>query len=337
MGKSKRVVMIVFGVLLSLMISFFVYALSVTYATNLDYNKLIDNNGTVLVFDKDNNLTAELNFGGENVSLNSLHDYTKNAFIAIEDKRFYSHNGIDLRGIVRATINNLKAFSYKEGASTITQQLIKNTHLSSDKTINRKLKEFKLALLIEQKYNKDQILEMYLNQIYFGNNAYGIESASKKFFNKSASDLTLNESALLAGIIKAPKYYSPFTNFKNAIERKNVVLKNMLEQNYITNDDYNNAINETLIIKANDNYESLFIKEIKNQLAELIKDDPYSLQNCKVYTEFDKEKQAILENEINKIDFDCKKISWLQWPVMLCKNTVHPHRLLNRLLYMLLQ
>lgn len=174
--------------------------------------------------------------------LDALHDYTYNAFVTVEDKRFYSHNGIDYKRVAGAIVHNLKSGNYKEGASTISQQLIKNTHLNNNKTINRKVNEMLLARELEKNYSKHDILEMYLNTIYFGRNAYGIESAANVYFNKSARDLTLSESAILAGMIKAPNTYAPDKNAEKCLSRRNSVLKIMYAQNAINEEQYNEAL-----------------------------------------------------------------------------------------------
>ena len=165
---------------------------------------------------------------------NEIPDNLKYAFIALEDKRFYDHNGFDTYRIAGAMAKNIAKGGAVEGASTITQQLIKNTHLTFEKTISRKLKEIALAQKLEQMYTKDEILSMYLSVIYFGNGAYGVKTASKAYFGKDVAELTLGECATLAGIIKSPTKYSPKNNIENALHRRNIVLNAMYEQGYIT-------------------------------------------------------------------------------------------------------
>ncbi|MBO5712789.1 MAG: transglycosylase domain-containing protein, partial [Clostridia bacterium] len=183
-----------------------VYFFIVNQGVYLDTSKLTKNTLVYEFYDANNTLFYKQNGkNGENyVELSTLNDYTINAFISIEDKRFYSHNGVDVKRILGAILSNVKALKIKEGASTISQQLIKNTHLSSEKTLKRKLNEIYLTMQLENRYTKNEILEIYLNTIYFGGGAYGINDASKLYFNKNASDLTLNESATFAGLIKAP-------------------------------------------------------------------------------------------------------------------------------------
>lgn len=155
------------------------------------------------------------------------------AIVATEDHRFYNHSGFDFEGILRATLVNMQAGGYAEGASTITQQLIKNLFLSQDKNIARKAEEFILAVDMELRYSKDEILEMYLNSIYFGSGAYGIGPAAKTYFGKPPANLSLAEASLLAGIPNAPSLNSPYVNFAAAKQRQAVVLGAMVKYNYI--------------------------------------------------------------------------------------------------------
>jgi penicillin-binding protein 1A len=168
------------------------------------------------------------------VSLRVIPDYLKQAVIATEDRQFYDHPGFDLRGVLRALIKNIRAGDYVEGASTITQQLAKTLFLTSRKTIMRKLKEAFLAFQIERRYTKNEILELYLNQVYFGSGAYGVEAASQVFFGKSVRELTLAECALIAGMPKSPTRYSPLINQPLALKRRAVVLQQMARNGLIT-------------------------------------------------------------------------------------------------------
>lgn len=156
-----------------------------------------------------------------------------NAFVALEDKRFYKHKGYDPVRMAGAFFNNLKSRSLKEGASTITQQLVKNTHLTHQKTISRKLKEIAIASNLEKEYSKDEILAMYLSVIYFGNGAYGAKQAARLYFDKDIEDLTLEECASLAGTVKNPKKYSPFSDSNDCVARRNLVLSVMRNEGYI--------------------------------------------------------------------------------------------------------
>jgi penicillin-binding protein 1A len=155
------------------------------------------------------------------------------AIVAIEDHRFYNHGGFDVEGILRAALVNLQTGSLQEGGSTITQQLVKNLFLTQDRTFARKVEEFFLAIIMESSYSKEEILEMYLNTIYFGAGAYGIGEASQVYFAKPPQDLTLGEATLLAGLPRAPSVYSPYTDITAARERQSVVLATMVRQGLI--------------------------------------------------------------------------------------------------------
>ncbi|WP_335387072.1 transglycosylase domain-containing protein [Neobacillus drentensis] len=184
----------------------------------------------------------------EGVSIKQVPDSMKNAIIAIEDHRFYQHSGVDLIGTSRALIRDLKAGGMVEGGSTITQQLTKNTLLTSQKTLNRKMEEVFLALQIEREYSKPEILQMYLNQIYFGNGAWGIKTAASKYFAKEVNDLSISESALLAGLIKAPSALNPYEHMEKATERRNLVLAQMKKQGFISSQQYENAKHEKVVL-----------------------------------------------------------------------------------------
>jgi len=176
---------------------------------------------TSRVYSDKNRLLAE--FYVENrtpVSLSGVPDQLIQALIATEDTRFYKHRGLDLRGIARATYRNIRAGRIVEGGSTLTQQLAKILFLTPERSYDRKLKEIVLALKIEQRYTKREILSLYLNQIYFGSGAYGVEAAARIYFKKSAKDLNLTECALLAGLPRSPKHYSPFKEPGQALGRR---------------------------------------------------------------------------------------------------------------------
>jgi penicillin-binding protein 2A len=160
-------------------------------------------------------------------SIDQIPDHVQQAFVSIEDRRFYDHAGVDFKSVVRAVARDIIAMEKKEGASTITQQVAKNLFLTNEKTWMRKTKEVMAAIYLEQQYSKDQILELYLNEIYFGNGLYGVETASKYFFSKSAGELTVAEGAMLAGLAKAPNGYSPIEHPERALERRNAVLHSM--------------------------------------------------------------------------------------------------------------
>ncbi|MCZ8522911.1 MULTISPECIES: transglycosylase domain-containing protein [Paenibacillus] len=176
------------------------------------------------------------------VPLAQMPEHLRNAVIAVEDRRFYEHKGFDVWSISRALLRDLRAGSMKEGGSTITQQLAKNLFLESDKTLTRKAKELGYAVKINFTYSKDEILELYLNSIYLGEGRYGVEGAAQQYFGKSVKDLTLEECALLAALPKAPTAYSPVKNPDKALERRNLVLSLMKEQNFISEAAYTAAV-----------------------------------------------------------------------------------------------
>lgn len=204
------------------------------------------------VCDEENNNVDLAIFGDKQLDISTLPSHVKNAFIAVEDKRFYSHSGVDYKRMAGALLKNIKSRKFSEGASTITQQLIKNTHLSREKTVTRKMKEIKLAIKAEKVFSKDKILEEYLNTIYFGNGAYGIENASELYFSKPAKDLSIAESATLAGVINAPRIYDPILNQERCKERRNLVLKLMQNQNYISFEEYEKNAKTPINIVKND-------------------------------------------------------------------------------------
>lgn len=175
------------------------------------------------------------------VSIEKIPENLINAIITIEDRNFYSHSGVNIKAILRAIIHDIKAGSFKQGASTLTQQLAKTLFLTSEKSVVRKIKEAILSLQIERRYTKDEILELYLNQIYLGSGAYGVEAASQTYFGKSVTDLTLAEAALIAGLPKAPSVYSPIQNPNLAKKRRHLVLQQMVETKNITPEEYSSA------------------------------------------------------------------------------------------------
>lgn len=288
------------------------YAFAIVKDAKLNDTKLTKNTVKYTFYDCDNNeIDANLLKSNNFIKLSSLKKHTINAFIAIEDRRFYEHNGIDYKRIIGASLENVKSMSLKEGASTISQQLVKNTHLSSEKTFKRKLAEFKITRQLEKNYSKDEILEMYLNTIYFGHGAYGINNASLTYFNKSASNLTLNESAVLAGIIKAPSKYSPKINYENCFNRKNLVLKCMKDCNFITESEYikNKSEKITLCEENSSAFIQNYIDAVKCEFENLGL-NPYQNLEVKIYTALDVNAQKYLselsvENEPN---YDRKQI-----------------------------
>ena len=293
-------------IILSGAIVFGVYYLIVTAGVNLEEEKLLDLKSSVEICDDSGASVTNFSGGKTVTEFKDIPQNLINAFIATEDKRFYSHNGVDIRGIARAVFNDIKSFSFKEGASTITQQLIKNTHLSNDKTVNRKLKEIKLALELERRYTKDMILETYLNTVYFGNGCYGVTSACERFFGIRPEELSLAQCAALAGTVKAPSRYSPASSLEKNNERKNVVLKSMKEQNYITDSEYKNAVSETVTsIKDGNDTEKTYFSLVLKEIDGILGDFPYDKGKIKVYTFYSPVLQHGLD-EIEESEYDFK-------------------------------
>ena len=226
------------------------------------------------IYSADKQLLAELySEKRDPVPLDSIPAYLKAALIATEDRKFYSHSGLDLKGIARALIKDILAGEFVEGASTITQQLAKTLFLTSRKTMVRKIKEAILAFQLERRYTKDEILELYLNQVYFGSGAYGVKSAAKIFFNKSVRDLSLAECALIAGMPKSPSRFSPLINEGLALKRRNIVLSQMRATGIINAKDYNHALAEKIRIgnkSKNLARTPYFVEYIKKQLEDLL-------------------------------------------------------------------
>ncbi len=299
MRKIITALFLVLGIIFILFLSLILIVNVYLSDVKLNKNKLVDLKRTISFYDADGNLFAEKSNGVCVTDITGINNCTKKAFVAIEDKRFYEHNGVDYRSMARAIKNNLLNLSIKEGASTISQQLIKNTHLSSEKTLKRKLSEVKLAKELEKNYSKDEILEMYLNTIYFGNNCYGITTAAKSYFNKATNELNLNESAMLAGLIKAPSLYSPNKNIEKCNKRKNVVLKEMYNQGYINKEEYDKNLSTDITITNYDNkaiYDYVYLTS--TYIDQILSDSPYSKINLNIYTYYNQKLQQILKNTI---------------------------------------
>ena len=279
------------------LISFSVWSDSLT----VDKSLLPMANNLPTFYDIDGN---EIEYQSDNhLKPDEIPDNLKNAFIALEDKRFYKHNGFDTYRIAGAIAKNIAKGGVVEGASTITQQLIKNTHLTFEKTMSRKANEIALATKLEQMYTKDEIIAMYLSVIYFGNGAYGVKSASKLYFDKDVNDLTLAECATLAGIVKNPNKFSPKNYPENCKNRRNVVLDVMQEQGYITNSQMINASNENISIVTNKKGEisKFFINLAIDDVCKKLDITKHQLNNSgyKIYTTYSPKVQEILYENSN--------------------------------------
>ena len=251
------------------------------------------------------------------LSIGEIPEQVQEAFIAIEDERFRKHRGFDTLGLGRALLVNIRERSFSQGASTITQQLIRNTLLGQEKTIKRKVQEVWLALKLERIKSKDEILEMYLNRICFGNAIYGIEAASQAYFNKSVSKLDLAEAALLAGIVRSPAYYNPFNDKEAAMSRMKLVLGNMERLKFITREEHDQAVAKKMKFAkpTTVTYPHPYFIDyvIHHELVEILENMPeYNTRETayeaiyngglKVYTTMDRKYQKKMEKVINRTD-----------------------------------
>lgn len=223
------------------------------------------------IYTADGHLIGE--FGEERravVHIQDVPDVMKNAILAAEDERFYQHNGIDAQGLIRAAMSNFIGGGKRQGASTITQQVAKNFFLSSEKTYTRKLYEALLAFKIEHNLSKDQIFELYINQIFLGQRAYGFAAASQIYYGKPLKDLTVAEAAMLAGLPKAPSAFNPVVNPKRAALRQKYVLRRMEELGFITDKQHEEALKQALVVKRETNefpVHAEFVAEMARQIA----------------------------------------------------------------------
>lgn len=268
----------------------------------LDLRKIYTSEETLLITDRDGAIVSRL-YREENrvsVSAQSLPAHVRNAFLAAEDARFYSHPGFDLIRIAGAALHDLRAGSYVEGASTITQQLIKLTHLSSEKTLDRKVDEAILSYRLEQLLSKDEILTCYLNRVYFGGGYYGVEAAAQGYFGVPASELTLSESALLAGVLKSPATYAPHLRPEASVGRRGVILDLMVEYGMITEAEAAAAKAEPLVLVSDTQKQkhNSYIDLCITEACKLLNCDLDTLltSGCTVETAMDPNAQAIAEN-----------------------------------------
>lgn len=201
-----------------------------------------ENSKPIYIYDDKETLISSDSLYYEYCSIQEVSPEIIHAVISIEDKDFYTHPGISIPRIFSSIYQNMKNGSIISGASTITQQYIKNTYFTNEKTFSRKINEIAYALELEKKYTKDQIMEAYLNTVLFGSNIYGIKMAARYYFNKSPKEITTNEAAILAGMIQLPNHYNPLRNPEAATTRKNLVLRRMWEENYITEEKYKELI-----------------------------------------------------------------------------------------------
>jgi len=256
------------------------------------------------VYSADKEILAELFLEKRDpVPLQIIPRDLKAALIATEDRKFYQHSGVDIKGIARAIIKDILAGGFVEGASTITQQLAKTLFLTPRKTIVRKIKEAILAFQLERRYTKDEILELYLNQVYFGSGAYGVKSAAEIFFGKPVQELSLAECALIAGMPKSPSRYSPLVNIDLARKRRNIVLKQMLDVEVVTREQFEQAFNSAIELGAgrkNLNRAPYFVEYIQKSLEEPLGASQLYKGGISVYTTLDLDLQEAAQAAVDE-------------------------------------
>ncbi|WP_029757864.1 transglycosylase domain-containing protein [Fusobacterium nucleatum] len=277
-----------------------------------------------IIYDKNNNVVDTLSVEArEVVKLEDISPYVKDAFLAIEDKQFYSHHGLNFKGITRAVLTTFVKGRATQGGSSITQQLAKNAFLTPEKTFSRKVKEAILTYQIERTYTKDEILERYLNEIYFGSGSYGIRNAAEQYFKKNVKDLNIAESALLAGIPNRPTKYDPNRNLENALSRQKIILKEMYRDGRITKEQYDEALAYKFELENEDNVKNvpantsiIYNKRTKNTyknpelttivedyLAEIYDEEQIYTSGLKIYTTIDLDYQKVAKDTFNSYEY----------------------------------
>lgn len=267
--------------------------------------KVYDRTGEILLYDLNQNVRQET------VPFEKISQHIKDATIAIEDEQFYKHHGIEFASIVRAIWVNAKTMSFSQGGSTLTQQVIKNNLLTTDKKISRKIKEWVLALKLERTMPKDDILNLYLNSTPYGGPIYGVEQAALSYFGKRASDLSVTESAYLAAMGKAPSYYSPYGSHPDKLEaRKNLVLQKMKDNGFITQSEYDASMKEKVVFKAPENRNIKaphFVMYVKQYLEEKYGEETVKSGGLKVVTTLDYELQSKGEEIVKRFALSNEK------------------------------
>ncbi len=294
-----------FGVIGFVSIIVYVYILSLQLPSTDEFSKF-KYTEPMVVYDAKGNIIAEL--GAERrypISIEQMPPYVYQSVVAVEDARFYEHSGIDPLGIARAMVSNIKAGKMVEGGSTLTQQLVKVIYLSPERKVKRKIKEAIIAYRLDKELSKDKILELYLNQVNFGRGAYGIQAAAINYFGKEdVKDLTIAEAAMIAGIPKGPSIYAPHLNMKRAVARRNHVLKRMLEVKYITQEEYNAAVNETVKLSESIplrlRHAGYFMDFVHKYIEEDLKIEDAQNKGIKVFTTLNLDYQIAAEDALIK-------------------------------------
>ena len=301
MKKLKLFFKISFFVFLSflvLYIGIYVYAF---FSPKLELTNL----GKVFIYDQNENMIYQGSGSSDWISLDDISTNLKNAVISVEDKNFYSHHGFDYLRIIKAFLSLIKNQSITEGASTISQQYIKNMYLTFDQTWSRKIEEAFLTIELEVHYSKDNILEGYLNTINYGEGNYGIEDASRYYFNKSSKDLTLEEAIMLAGIPKNPSNFNPVSDYDECIKRAKIVAKTMVKNGYLTEKQEQSLFQNKIEIYGkrtqNNSQMIMYYQDAVLNELEQIKEVPKSLMESgglKIYTAFDMDAEKTMEENI---------------------------------------
>ena len=287
-------------------LSIFIFYLGINIYAFISPNLNITNNGTYYLFDNQDALVFQGSSTSSWVNFENIDNKLIDAVISIEDKKFYNHFGFDVLRIGKAMVTNVKTGHIVQGASTITQQLVKNLYLEFDKTWERKFKEAFLTIITEIQYDKNTILEAYLNTINYGNGNYGVSNASRYYFNKEVSNLTLEEAIILAGIPKSPNKYNPVSNYNESINRAKIVAKSMLTNEFIDKKTYDNLNFDDVFIYGKNNEKNLqmlmyYQDAVYKELEELgINKEILEKGSLKIYTNLDIEKQTSLEKNILK-------------------------------------
>jgi 1A family penicillin-binding protein len=261
---------------------------------------------TSIIYDRTGEHELYRMYGEENrkvVAHAEIPDHMRHATIAAEDDNFYNHKGIDFYGILRALQKNVSTGGLAQGGSTITQQLVRNTFLSREKTIKRKFTEIVLAVKVERHYSKDEILDFYLNEVPYGSNAYGVQAAAEVFFGKNAADLTLDEAALLAALPKATTYYSPYgNNVEDLIARQRAIIERLANLGLYSTEDVEVALSEDTLAKLNEFHEEIdaphFVFYVREQLEQMYGEDVLRRGGLKIYTTLDYDMQKRAEEDV---------------------------------------
>ena len=277
-----------------------------------------------IIYDKNNNVVDTLSVESREIAkLEDISPYVKDAFLSIEDKQFYSHHGLNFRGITRAVVTTFLKGRPTQGGSSITQQLAKNAFLTPEKTFSRKVKEAILTYQIERTYTKDEILERYLNEIYFGSGSYGIRNAAEQYFKKDVKDLNIAEAALLAGIPNRPTKYDPNRNLENALHRQKIILKEMYDDGRITKEQYDEALAYKFELENEDNVKNVpantsiiynrrtkatyknpeLTTIVEDYLAEIYDEEQIYTSGLKIYTTIDLDYQKVAKETFNSYPY----------------------------------